>query len=259
MDRTLTFGRTLVLALALPLLLCCGADFRTWTDSRGRKVQAEVINLRNGVAHLRDRSGKVYRLKVPSLSAQDRRYLQEVWHPKQLAAERRKAAQKAGRAAMKVIPKGTRVRGREVAAWKSPEAELRWRREVKEAQEKREKAEAELNGPFDAAARLVPAAGQQGPAPLMGDASSRKQGAGTDTEDVLRQYQGIQKQQDAANRSYEVEIPPGQTTLLPKQWTGTIVGFRHVRVPPGHDPQYYQIRVDDLGIWWVTGGAFQPL
>lgn len=51
------------------------AAARTWTDTQGRKVEAEFAGVKNGVVQLKTESGKIHAVPVEQLSSEDRRFV----------------------------------------------------------------------------------------------------------------------------------------------------------------------------------------
>lgn len=65
-----------LLPIATALLVTAAhAELRTWTDVRGRKIEAEMIENMNGNITLRMESGKEAHVKISGLSADDQKYV----------------------------------------------------------------------------------------------------------------------------------------------------------------------------------------
>lgn len=69
--------KTLATSLILTAFLAAStlAEMRTWTDSFGRKIQAELVENMNGNLTLRMESGKETHVKISSLSAADQKFV----------------------------------------------------------------------------------------------------------------------------------------------------------------------------------------
>lgn len=83
MPRRLMLNAALLAGMFLPSL-SDSAEFRLWTDRRGRKVEATFVSWEGETIRFKSKSGKTYRLKLSSLSRKDREFLVS---PKTVAVE----------------------------------------------------------------------------------------------------------------------------------------------------------------------------
>ena len=56
-------------------------EFRTWTDIKGRKLEAAMVDVRDGNVLLKLSDGKVYPWPIEKLSKADQDYVKEVQVP----------------------------------------------------------------------------------------------------------------------------------------------------------------------------------
>lgn len=54
-----------------------GADLRTWTDTRGRTIEASLVRVDGSSVQLKKRDGKVYTVPIDRLSEQDRAFIRK--------------------------------------------------------------------------------------------------------------------------------------------------------------------------------------
>lgn len=63
------------------------AEFRTWTDVKGRRIEAALVGAEGNTATLKKRNGNVYAVELQSLSEQDREFIKK--RPQQETPEQR--------------------------------------------------------------------------------------------------------------------------------------------------------------------------
>ena len=61
------------LATALSVWGISPASARTWTDTQGRKTEAEFVGVNNGVVQLKSADGRIHQVPIEQLSSEDRR------------------------------------------------------------------------------------------------------------------------------------------------------------------------------------------
>ena len=68
--------RTMVLGCALVALLAASAEARVWTDTSGSiRVEAELVNVKDGRVYLRKPDGKIATVELQKLSPQDQEFI----------------------------------------------------------------------------------------------------------------------------------------------------------------------------------------
>lgn len=72
---TLSTGWTACVAALFFTYAVEPAVARTWTDTQGRKVEAEFAGVKNGVVQLKTESGKIQSVPIEQLSSQDRKFV----------------------------------------------------------------------------------------------------------------------------------------------------------------------------------------
>jgi len=68
-------NRSLVLVLLGAVLLAPSLHARTWTDSRGRKLEAQYASCHNGIVRMKNSAGKTHRVPMWTLSEQDQMFV----------------------------------------------------------------------------------------------------------------------------------------------------------------------------------------
>jgi hypothetical protein len=65
-----------ILGLTYAISVCCVVSARTWTNSDGRAIEADLVKL-DGVEVVLQKDGKEYRVPLESLSEEDQRFAKE--------------------------------------------------------------------------------------------------------------------------------------------------------------------------------------
>lgn len=68
-------SRSHILVLIALFITTNHTEARTWTDSKGRKVNAEFTSCHNGIVRMKTAEGKTYRVPVWTLSRQDQMFV----------------------------------------------------------------------------------------------------------------------------------------------------------------------------------------
>lgn len=76
----------LIIAITLPSLTQAESSLRTWTNAEGKTIDAELLELNDGVATLRLENGRRYEVPLESLSEADNAYAAEWTAAKEAAA-----------------------------------------------------------------------------------------------------------------------------------------------------------------------------
>jgi hypothetical protein len=74
-------GTTILTVALLALSLTCRAEYRTWKDNEGRKIQAELIQNVDGSVSLRTEQKKLLHVSISTLSAADQEYVLSLTPP----------------------------------------------------------------------------------------------------------------------------------------------------------------------------------